>query len=73
MRQTPEATDGFAPREERFVKPGVYTVTLELGKEKRTQTVTVSGMRELSENRDDITGVPPNRSNTEKGRSGTDL
>jgi hypothetical protein len=49
MRQSSETKDVFAPPEERFVKPGVYTVTLELGKEKRTQTVFVSGMRELSE------------------------
>jgi photosystem II stability/assembly factor-like uncharacterized protein len=32
-----------------FVKPGVYTVTLTVGKEKQSQKVTVSGPPELSE------------------------
>ncbi|HZO87707.1 MAG TPA: hypothetical protein VFB38_05150 [Chthonomonadaceae bacterium] len=35
--------------EQRFVKPGLYTVTLTVGKEKRTQAVLVSGPSELSE------------------------
>ena len=49
MRETPTDTDVFARREEKFVKPGLYTVTLEVGKAKQKQTVTVSGIRELSE------------------------
>ncbi len=49
MRQKPPDADVFGKPEEKFVKPGTYTVTLELGKEKRVQTVSVSGMHELSE------------------------
>lgn len=36
-------------RPQRFVKPGVYTVTLTVGKEKQTQKVTVTGNPVLSE------------------------
>ncbi len=39
----------FSSEPPRFVKPGLYTVTLTVGKEKRTQKVTVSGLAELSE------------------------
>jgi hypothetical protein len=49
MRQTTGDKDAFAKTEERFVKPGTYTVTMELGKEKQTQTVAISGSYELSE------------------------
>jgi uncharacterized protein YodC (DUF2158 family) len=48
MRQKPEE-GAFVRREQKFVQPGVYTVTLTLGKEKQTQKVTISGLPELSE------------------------
>jgi photosystem II stability/assembly factor-like uncharacterized protein len=44
----------------RFVKPGTYTVTLTVGKEKRSQTVPVSGLRELSD--------PENKEGSESGK-----
>lgn len=46
-----------------FVKPGVYTVTLQVGKEKRTQTVQVSGPAALSQ------PGPGEEDNTLAGRS----
>ena len=64
--QQPGAFDpqfgGFGPRRpDRFVKPGVYTVTLTLGKEKQSQSVTVSGASDLSAAPDIPEGTAPPR------------
>jgi photosystem II stability/assembly factor-like uncharacterized protein len=48
MRRKPEE-GAFPTPQPQFVKPGIYTVTLTLGKEKQTQKITVSGQAELSE------------------------
>ena len=47
--RAPAREGTFTQGVQRFVKPGVYTVTLTLGKEKQTQKVTVSGLPELSD------------------------
>lgn len=53
MRQEVKSDDVFAERIEHFVKPGAYTVTLELGKDKnkvtQKQTLNIVGSVELSE------------------------
>jgi len=49
LRRDNPSTDVFAAPEERFAPPGVYTVKLELGKEKQQQSVTVTGTPGLSD------------------------
>ena len=43
------AAAGPRERSPRFIRPGVYTVTLTVGKQKLAQSLTVNGPRELSE------------------------